>query len=913
MLKLIVEPDSLTVQHPTLVEPGDEGRVVCDRRGEGRADYRARWDWATPPGDLPAPPRPPTVPALRSAFLPDAPASDDRLRGHSAVARALADTLGGRGSGLVRLVGPFGSGKSTVVELARAAVPETSRVVVYDAWTHHADALRRTVLAAVLAALDPDRTLVPGLHQHVGPPRTETETTTTTGPSPWGLWVGLLAVVVPLLAVFVAPAAGNLAVYGSEDGLVLRSVDHHPYVATVLALVALGGAALWAARRSRDGNDPATLVVQQVDTTVTETVTHGDLDADAFEAHLAAVVRAWTGRADGRTVALVLDDLDRFPDPDRDTAYALLRSLHHVAHGSAAPDGFWVVVPDRPPPPGSVGPDGVLALPPPERDWTDKLYLAQFTVPPALAGATADHLEGLLRRAFPDHPDDELHASARQWLWAGRSAVPRRSVRFVNDLVALYRQHGDDPVPLRVQAAYLARDRTVTVGESERYRLETSLGVDDWVRLAAALHYGLPPDDALEALVADQALDAVGRGDREVVEGALASHPGATLRVLDRHIHTLATGRVPHLLDNAAWVLGAAADGPVARRAWRVLVREAHAVERWDEVSPKGAAGRGLGLILARAHDRGGSLLDLWRAIVRPLVEPRTPGHVEPPPDTPAAPAPDDVAAWAEVTVRALRQALHVGLPAAALDGLRVPGLPETYVAAVRAVGDDPVVRHLRPEDEGVVTRLADPVRHRGPVGDLADSVHALLRVDHPWDWAPLLAAIADRLRNDTGSNRLVGHSLSLGDAHQLLTTLLWLANHPGSTVRDLATQVFGDLDATGALLDAVAHAKPPSDPSDPDLPGALTRTWTAALVAVLYGRSGIDAPADPTSRASAVRDAALAIVRGADRTALAGLVARFHAGPALDAALGAEPTVISDAASAIRAAADPTAPYAAP
>src|SRR5690606_10999702 len=126
-------------------------------------------------------------------------------------------------------------------------------------------------------------------------------------------------------------------------------------------------------------------------------------------------------------------------------------------------------------------------------EWTDKLFLARFAVPPPLPAPSADYIEVLLGKAFPDHPDGDREAAARAWLWADQSPVPRRAIRFVNDLVALYRQHGDAPAPLAVQAAFLVTRSPLNLPDDARYRLETALGIDDWLPLAAALQYGLPP------------------------------------------------------------------------------------------------------------------------------------------------------------------------------------------------------------------------------------------------------------------------------------------------------------------------------------------------------------------------------------------------------------------------------------
>ena len=849
-----------------------------------------------------------------SVLLPDVPARDDQFQGHSAVARALRTTVAGPGSGLLALVGPFGSGKSTVVELLRrppgggdgpAPQDDPVRVVVYDAWSHQADALRRTLLAAVLRDLDPDRSHLPArLHDAVGPPRTQTRTTTRTGPGPWGLWAGLFAVLLPLVVVFVTPVAQNLAISYEEGRLIARSVDHHARLAAIVAVAALGGAAAVAWARSfprsrpyspvpdRDPDDATSLVVQRVDAVETVTTPAGELDADAFEDHLRTAARLWLADGDGRALVVVLDDLDRFPLRDREKARAVLRSLHRVASGPDPAEGLWVVVPDSPGPtavavPAGQNADGVTTAG--GEDWTDKLFLARFVVPPALPGAAAEHLEGLLRTAFPEHPADEIEAAARAWLWAGRASVPRRSVRFVNDLVALYRQHGDDPIPLRVQAAYLATPDPLSVQDIDRYRLETALDVPAWIPLAAALHYGLPPTRAVEAFVRKRIESAVGVGDRGVVESLFDEHPAASLRVLEQTVHSMATGRTPHLIDNAAWVLGIAPDAAPTRRAWRHLLQESGEVGEWQELNPDGAAGRGLGLLLTRADtDESTALL---AALNRPLLTDGGEGRVlqdsRMDPDKgipiPDAITEDEVEDWVAIASTALGIALAEGADPASFDDYHVPGSPTTHLATLRhaATRSAPGVhRLLRPRDpDAVVAHLAQLTREVGKTSDLAAAVDRLLPVDAPWDWTPLLDAVHDRVRKGTEDHLLMGTPLTLGDAQALAATLLLFAHHPRSSVRDDAQSNLTDLGADGSLLDLARIGKAPDDESD------LPEEGAPALAILLHAAwpDTTDAP-EPPERVRA----ALGVLQHADARRLAALVERFHARPAaeqLDAA----------------------------
>ena len=843
----------------------------------------------TAPDTAPAPTRDQErmgVLALRTtSFVPDLPAPSDHLAGHSAVARGLRATVEGDGAGVLAVVGGFGSGKSTVVELFRSrpntedapGTPPDVRVVVYDAWSHQADVLRRSLLRVVLNALDPDGALpLAEAHGAVGPPTSTTRTTTRTHVGPWGLWAGLLAASVPVLAVFLAPAAQSTRLTIDGLSVVARSVETHELTALAIffCVLAVAGALAWSRSSRRTlpfspvpDDDALGLFVQRVDTVDTETSLAGEIDADTFERHLRTVVTVWMGSGEGRRLAPVLDDLDRFPEADREKARAVLRSLHRVATGPAAVEGLWVIVPETPPDPPKLTPvgDGTFAVERPGRDgddWTDKLYLAQFFVPPALPAASASFLEGLLDRAFPEHAPEERGAAARAWLWFGTPSSPRRLVRFVNDLVALYRQHGDAHVPLRAQAAFLATpgELALRLDDHERRRRQTALDLDDWMAAAASLVYGLPPEDALEVLVRPRVFRAIASGDRAPAVEAAAAHPDAVFRVVEKEVHDLALGRAPHLLDHLAWLLGGLPDGPASTRAWDHLLREAPAVETWEDVGTDADSGRGVGLILSRAARTPHALPALFRGLNAALTHPKERGREvtteqldgdgDPVPGT-LYPSEEDVERWAAVVTNALASALYNGLD---LTGYRVPGGPGTYTDAVRAVAkrstSPDLIGLLRPEDpERVVAYLARAASAGSQSEGLADTVRNLLAVRTPWDWTPLLDAIRQRLESVTNAP-LLGQALSLGDAQEFITTLLLLAHDPRSQVMEEAFGVLRWCDRGGGLfllarIARVPEQRVPERGDLRDLVLAVGFPSTVSLAVLLHADESLSSDAE--------------------------------------------------------------------
>jgi len=96
----------------------------------------------------------------RTVLLDDLPSDDDAFGSHGPIAYAVADMVRSEEGGKsIALDGPWGSGKSTVIRLLRNTLRAGNgsdaplQTLVFDAWSHRDDPLRRTFLEWLLDEL----------------------------------------------------------------------------------------------------------------------------------------------------------------------------------------------------------------------------------------------------------------------------------------------------------------------------------------------------------------------------------------------------------------------------------------------------------------------------------------------------------------------------------------------------------------------------------------------------------------------------------------------------------------------------------------------------------------------------------------------------------------------------------------
>lgn len=675
----------------------------------------------------------------------DAPASEDVFGSHAPIAAAVRELVttepGGRTIGLE---GGWGSGKSTVVRLLNDRLDGSgAQVVVFDAWAHEGDPLRRSFLETLIKSVSAQgwidkqswgerreslarRRRV----EHTRPvPRIERPVIIA------GAGAALFAILVPLSAALVDAGLSANRTWALGIGIAI--------CAMLTALIAIGTGWLL---RSRSGSARGAFLslfsVESVTESTSETIETPDPTSVEFESTFRDLMGAALGAEPERRLVLVVDNLDRVSRDDARSIWATLQTFLHHSHDYREPwlDSLWVLLPyDR---------DGIARLwdesatdvndetQPPTTladSFIDKSIQVRFEFPLPLLSDWRTYLESTLRLALPDCGEADSYTAYRLYAHrladSGRTPSPREIKQYINRIGALHRrwQHG---LPFASLAYYASlgidgvkvadRLRRGTLPESEL----ADLLDDDVDAHLAAVAFNTDPERARQLLLGPLLDRALTRDmSDELIE--LLDRPGFWEALPQSPIVQPGMGTTA-LLKAAARLL----DVPDPQRPdaeWRDITiqfaRQGLAEDNWPPLSRDSA------------DDLSGLLSLVPKRTAEDIAEKVT-----------AASIPEGgAAAWADgahvlfgrfewLTVHAY------GAPEAVCDALARFATLESSGELTGRLRVDPETRGLL--NEVIVERIA-----QGPVEAL-NALSVLRRTEPDIDWDPFVDAASDRLRD---------------------------------------------------------------------------------------------------------------------------------------------------------------------
>lgn len=410
----------------------------------------------------------------RTRVLDDRPTDEDGFASpestgaHRRVADAIIELINGDEPGgmTIGLEGRWGAGKSSILKMVARGVESPQRtVILFDAWAHEGDPLRRTFLETLIRALSAahfiDGTRWESKAAELAGRLVQQTATTSRKVKRLGRIFALSAVGVPFGTALVSSALQQGATFVPTLGSPLApKLLIGSAVALAPAAVALGNWFRIKMRGTTSEDDWDLTSQNSVVRTVSETSETSDPTSLEFERTFEDLMKEALS-VSTRQVVLIVDNLDRVEPSTALNLWSAMQTFIQDRDVAAANwfERLWILVP--------FSTQGIAQL------WArtnatessslagsfiDKTFPIRFSVPPAALSNWHAFLLRLLAIALPDHEETDRERVYRAFESCrpanDPSPTPRELKRFVNDLGCLHRQWGS-VFPLE-QMAYFA-------------------------------------------------------------------------------------------------------------------------------------------------------------------------------------------------------------------------------------------------------------------------------------------------------------------------------------------------------------------------------------------------------------------------------------------------------------------------
>lgn len=551
-------------------------------------------------------------------LLRDDPASKDELGTHKKIAALIKEEILNANVGRsIAIVGDWGSGKSTIVSLLQADIrathAEDSHFFIYDAWSHQGDMLRRAFLDDFISSLkqrglleEAEITRATDLVWN----RTEV-TTTTTEPvlRRHAKWLLLSFALIPLgMELIDIPSSSYIAAtWFSFQNLIASIFLLLP--AIFVAIFSLANRFgndkvqdyLFGANRDKREFSVLSFFLEKASGTVERRQIKSPTDSIAeFRQVFSFLIDTAHARRPTLRFVIIVDNIDRIPAEQARDFWSTMQTFFGDVGGVRRPQSmrYWLLTPfsiealsfvfghdvER----SGSGVDDANRI---ARSYIDKTFGLTFFVPPPILANWRRYLLDRLDEAFPDHDQSDRIAVQDLFDFArasGSQITPREIKLFVNGLVALYRQRGDE-VSLPAMATYLLRKDQI-VGAEIRDDLLSPMErrvVDDpnWRSLLAALHFGVSPDEAAQLLLQEPIIAALreGSGTKLKTEENRPGFFDVLRKVVVMELEKPQRGDGTSLAQIASTVgVLESASKPILQNVWRAIRSRLKTATQWD-------------------------------------------------------------------------------------------------------------------------------------------------------------------------------------------------------------------------------------------------------------------------------------------------------------------------------------------
>jgi len=705
-------------------------------------------------------------------LLSDLPSEEDYFGGHERVAGAIAKLINGEDGGKsIAVIGSYGSGKSTVINLFRKKIESENnetKVFIFDAWQHEGDRLRRSFLEQLIDSLREFEWLEKRIADEEK--NSFLQQVTKEKLTRWGALMLFIAIYSPLARSFLSNKESILE--WSRENSPLFPIEYKPLIHALyliahafpplvaisfrhlgififslpLVYIFLGYVfcktqdkpfdfSFLSNKHALRGPEPSSIEFQ-----------------DTFDRLMDRVL------IKDRKLILVVDNLDRvIEDSQIIELWGTMGTFFNSRNTSQRKwrKQLWVIAPfnDK-----SINPrirriptenskpnqpnDKIKSI---TDELIDKTFQATFHVPPPVLSDWRTYLIRCLKQAFEEHtPEDfnTIYFLYQRAYQEGEAEVHPRDIKiFVNKLCAVHKQW-EDGIPIAIQAYYVLLRSQLLSNEGKFFETAYQdsaprliIGNNRYEELIAALYFNIEPERAIQAAMRKPVEKALLAGNFEELSKYKSFH-GFSLVCLDIIQRASNSGEwitSPWKIGLVAWAIDkfGPTDGDAQfRQSWRFLEDLAGKVTWWVGLSKD--VGRGISIILRRPI--GQVQLELAKKILPALCtnQPNLEARAE-------LKGLSLAECWAEGVI----PTIHVLHESKNSDLIRelfsVPGNPNFYFEVMKYVSgikNQELIRYFVPPDVNQINpTLKDRIQNRQALTGLPIIINTIVRVDNSNAW----------------------------------------------------------------------------------------------------------------------------------------------------------------------------------
>lgn len=460
-----------------------------------------------------------TVRAPKLNFIRDVAADTDFFGSHERVAEAIANVISDNEDlKVIGLLGRWGSGKSTVVKHVQKRLDKLdgsdgikTHVFCYDAWLHQSDPPRRSFLETLVAFLASEglttqerwQLQLDILNRQVE----DTETKSTPVLTPSGIWLLLSLALIPIGMQFIGNPWYTAATNSDAAGFAQYAFGLGWALLAVPVIIAIGIAVFGSHEK---GALLSLFVNRQIHKQTNRVTRSPDPTTIEFQVIFRAIIASLPT---GKRLIFVIDNLDRLHEAEAVAMWNTIRSfflgkelLDRSTRSSALPT---VLLP--------IDQDAVERIYSKDhgkevgkrlaRSFLDKTFDLSFHVTPPVLSDWNLYLASQLKHVFEEHIGEawayqvgRLYESHSR---GGNDITPRAINVIINEIATLWLQWREE-IPF-VTIAYFVIFREQVENDIFAAVNKPIVSISDldpeWQRGLAALHYGAPPEKAIQVLI----------------------------------------------------------------------------------------------------------------------------------------------------------------------------------------------------------------------------------------------------------------------------------------------------------------------------------------------------------------------------------------------------------------------------